>query len=64
MKVDTGLLRRMIEEARDECLREVNEDILLADINDKFFNFGVSQMFYRVLTKLDEIKRISREVSA
>lgn len=64
MKVDTGLIRKALQEAMDESLREVNSEILLADVNDKFYNFGVSHMFYATLAKLDEIEKIAREVSA
>ena len=64
MKVDIDLIREAVKGSLERSLLEVQDEPVLADIHDKFFNFGVYKMFYETLTKLDEIEKIAKEVSA
>lgn len=64
MKVEIDLIRSAVEAARDESLREVQEEPAIADFGDKMYNFGIHHMFYMVLSRLDEIEKIAKEVSA
>ena len=64
MKVDIDLIREAVNGSLERSLREVQDEPVLADIHDKFFNFGVYKMFYETMTKLVEIEKIAKEVSA
>lgn len=64
MSIDADLVKKMLEESREELLREVDNERLLADQLDKMFNFGVLQMFHTVLGKVYQAEIIARKVSA
>lgn len=55
MKIEFQLLKKVLEETKDECLKPVSDGSLMTDYMDKMFNFGVQHMFYKVLNKLDEV---------
>ena len=64
MKIEVDLIKKILEDARDEALKPVDDSELMKDINEKFFNFGVSHMFYVALGKVYDAEKIAREVSA
>ena len=64
MKIEVDLIREILENARDEALRPVDDTMLIKDINDKFFNFGVENMFYFALNKVFDAEKIAKEISA
>lgn len=64
MKLDSEMLRGMLDKLRDESKKPVNNDHQVADYMDKMFNFGVDHMYFVIMEKLDEAERIARGVSA
>ena len=64
MKLDSEMLRGMLDKLRDESKKPVNNDQQVADYMDKMYNFGVDHMYYMILNKLDETERIARGVGA
>ena len=64
MSIDADLVREMLEESKEELLRKVDNERLLADQLDKMFNFGVLQMFHTVLAKVYQAESIARKVRA
>ena len=62
MKIEISEVKRMLEMVRDESLKPVDDSVLLKDINDKFYNFGVHHMFYAALNKLYDMERIGKAV--
>lgn len=62
MKLEQSAICKILNESRSEALRPVDEENLLADMNDKFYNFGVDHMFYTVLKKLYSLESIVKEV--
>ena len=64
MKIEVDLIKKILEDARDEALKPVDDSELMKDINDKFYNFGVLHMFHVALCKVYDTEKIAREVSA
>ena len=64
MKIETDMIKDLLEESKDSLLREVDDSSLIADYMDKMFNFGVMEMFHKVLIKLYEAENIAKKVSA
>ena len=62
MKIEEKTIREILDKARAQSLRPVDDSILMKDMNDKFFNFGVDHMFYVVIEKLYEIVRYAKGV--
>ena len=62
MKIEQKVIREILDKAREESHRPVDETQLLADINDKMYNFGVDHMFHVVLCKLYDLERVVKEV--
>jgi hypothetical protein len=62
MKIELKEIREILNKSREESIRPVDDSQLLADMNDKFYNFGVDHMFYVVLNKLYDLDRISKEI--
>lgn len=62
MKVEQKTICEILTKAREECRRPVDDSHLLADMNDKFFNFGVDHMFYVVTCKLYDLEKVMKEV--
>ena len=64
MKIDLETVRRLLDEAKDEGLKPVNDAHLMADYGDKMYNFGVEHMFHVVLMKLYDAQDVAKGVSA
>ena len=62
MKIELKVIREILDKAREESHRPVDETQLLADINDKMYNFGVDHMFHVALSKLYDLDGISKEI--
>ena len=59
MKIEIDLVREMLNSARAECKRPVDDSNLLADVNDKFFNFGVDHLFHVLYSKTFDVEKIA-----
>ena len=64
MKIEIELVKTMLEEAKTENLKPVNDSMLLADYGDKMYNFGVEHMFHVMLMKLYDAQDVAKGVSA
>ena len=64
MKIEIDLVKKLLEEAKTESLKQVNDSMLLADYGDKMYNFGVEHMFHVVLMKLYDAHDVAKGVSA
>lgn len=62
MKIEFDMIRKFLDEARDESLLPVDDSNLMKDYGDKMFNFGVQRMFHEVLMKLFDAEEIARRV--
>ena len=48
MTMDTDKIRALLEQTKDDLLKDTKTDNSLVNINNEGFNHGVYQMFYRV----------------
>ncbi len=62
MKIEFDMIRKFLEEARDESLLQVDDSHQMKDFGDKMYNFGVQHMFHAVLMKLFNAEEIARRV--
>lgn len=62
MKIDLETVRRLLDEAKDEGLKPVNDAHLMADYGDKMYNFGVEHMYHAMIMKLFRAEDIARGV--
>ena len=64
MKIEIDLVKKMLEEAKTDSIKPVDNSKLVADFGDKMYNFGVEHMFHVVLMKLYDAVMMSKGVSA
>ena len=64
MKIEANLIRKMLEEVKEESLKPVEEEPLIKDALEKMYNFGIMHFYHEMLTKLYKADEIMKGVSA